>query len=53
MADNNINMPGGFGGLMRFNEEYDSKLKFKPSMVIVFVIAIIVFVVLLNLLFPV
>jgi preprotein translocase subunit Sec61beta len=35
-----MSMPGVFGGLMRYNEEYKSKFMFKPLHVI---IAIIVF----------
>lgn len=42
MADNSINLPSGFGGLMRYNEEYDSKIKFKPVHVILFIILIVV-----------
>ncbi|MGK0209124.1 MAG: preprotein translocase subunit Sec61beta [Patescibacteria group bacterium] len=42
-----IGLPGA-GGLMRYNEEYDSKLKFGPEMVIVMVIATIAFVVALR-----
>ena len=53
MADSNINVPAGFGGLMRYNEEYDSKIKLKPSHVIVFVILIIAFVLALNIFWPV
>jgi preprotein translocase subunit Sec61beta len=53
MSKDSINMPAGFGGLMRYNEEYDSKFKFKPANVILFVILIIAFVIALNILFPV
>jgi preprotein translocase subunit Sec61beta len=45
-----IGLPGG-GGLMRYNEEYDSKLKFGPEAVIGMVIAVIAFVVGLNIFF--
>ena len=41
MADNSINMPGGFGGLTRFSEEYESKFMLKPIHVIVFLILIV------------
>ncbi len=44
MADNSISMPAGFGGVMRYDEEYDSKLKFGPGAVIGMIIATIVFV---------
>lgn len=37
-------MPSSFGGLMRYNEEYKSKLMLKPSHVILFVMLIILFV---------
>ncbi|MFW5847057.1 MAG: hypothetical protein ACOCUU_02755 [Nanoarchaeota archaeon] len=50
MADNQVNMPSGFGGLTRYNEEYSSIFMMKPSYVIVFVILIIAFRVLLGVL---
>jgi len=42
MADD-VNMPSGFGGLVRFKEEYKSKFNLKPIHVILFVILIVVF----------
>ena len=53
MVNNAINTPAGFGGLMRYNEEYPSKFKLRPAHVIAFIIAIIVFVVALNIFFPI
>lgn len=53
MAQNKIHMPGAFGGLMRYDEEYTSKFMLSPSHVIGFIIAIIVFVLALSLLWPV
>ena len=50
MAENKINMPAGFGGLMRYGTEYKSKLILKPSHVIVFVIMIILFSIVLRIL---
>jgi preprotein translocase subunit Sec61beta len=47
MANENA-MPVGFGGLMRYNEEYNSKFKFGPGAVVAMIIATIVFVVGLN-----
>jgi len=41
MADNKINMPAGFGGLMRYGEEYESKFNLKPVHVVIFIIFII------------
>ncbi len=43
MADNKISMPSGFGGLMRYDEEYESKFPLKPTHIIAFVILIIGF----------
>jgi len=42
MANNKISTPAGFGGLMRFQEEYSSYINLKPTHVIVFVIAIVI-----------
>ncbi len=49
--DNKINLPGGFGGLTRFSEEYTSKFNLKPTHVIAFVILILVFRVFLGVLY--
>ena len=49
--DNKINLPGGFGGLMRYSEEFDSYINLKPSHVVVFVILIVAFRVLMPLIF--
>ncbi len=43
MADDKIRMPAGFGGLMRFEEEYESRIMLKPVHVIIFVILILAF----------
>jgi len=48
---NTINMPGGFGGLTRYSEEYDSKFMLKPIHVIGFIALIIILRVLLPLFF--
>jgi preprotein translocase subunit Sec61beta len=39
--DNKIQLPGGFGGLMRYSDEYDSYINLKPVHVIIFIILII------------
>jgi preprotein translocase subunit Sec61beta len=39
--DNKINLPGGFGGLMRYSDEFDSYINLKPVHVVGFVILII------------
>jgi preprotein translocase subunit Sec61beta len=43
-----MNMAPGFGGLMRYKEEYDSKLKFGPGVVIAMIAAVIAFIIGLN-----
>jgi len=42
-----INMPASIGGLMRYDESV-SKIKIKPSHVILFIILVIVFEIILN-----
>ncbi len=43
MAQQNqgINLPGGFGGLVNYKEEYESKFMLKPTHVIGFIIMIV------------
>ena len=53
MAQSGINMPSSFGGLMRYNEEYKSILKIKPSQVVLFILLIIIFVGILKIFFPI
>jgi len=43
MADNSVNMPSGFGGLVRFKEEYESKFNLKPIHIVLFIILIVAF----------
>jgi preprotein translocase subunit Sec61beta len=52
MADK-INVPAGFGGLVRYGEEYDSKLNLKPEHVIIFIIAVVILVTVLKLFWPI
>jgi preprotein translocase subunit Sec61beta len=51
MADTSINLPSGFGGLVRFKEEYKSLITLKPTHVIILVILIIAFRILLGIYF--
>ncbi len=39
--DNKIHMPGGFGGLMRYQDEYGTKFNLRPAHVVGFIIFII------------
>ena len=50
MADTSINVPSGFGGLLRYNEEFESKFMIKPMHVIVFIVLLIGFRIALGLL---
>ena len=43
MADSGVNVPSGFGGLVKFKEEYESKFNLKPVHIVLFVILIVVF----------
>lgn len=47
-SDSSLAIPAGFGGLMRYREEYNSKFKFSPEAVIVMVISVIAFVIVLR-----
>jgi len=37
-----ILMPSGSGGLMRYNEEYSSKLKFSPGQIVGLIVAVVI-----------
>ncbi len=43
MADNTFQMPSGLGGLVRFQEEYSSKIMLKPTHVVGLIILIVAF----------
>jgi len=49
MADSGVNVPSGFGGLVKFKEEYDSKFNLKPTHVVAFVISLVIFRIALQL----
>lgn len=48
---NEISMPSGFGGLMKYKEEYNSKFKFGPGTVIAMILLTIVLIIGLNIFF--
>jgi len=48
---NEVAIPGMGGGLVRYREEYNSKLKFGPGAVVGMVIATIVFIIGLRIYF--
>jgi len=47
MADK-IQMPSGMGGLVRYFDEYRSKIEFKPGHIIVICVVIIIILILLH-----
>ena len=53
MAENKIRMPGGFGGLMRYDDEYKSRIAISPGQVVGFVVLVILFVLVLKLFWPI
>lgn len=48
MAKDKIRMPSSMGGLVSYNDEYTSKIIFKPAYVIVFCIIILIIAILLH-----
>lgn len=44
-----ITTPAGAGGLMRFNDEYPSKLRISPEMVIILIAIVVVGITVLKL----
>jgi preprotein translocase subunit Sec61beta len=44
MATDALGLPSTGGGLMRYSDEYNSKLKFGPWVVIGMVVAVVLFV---------
>jgi len=42
MAQEKIQMPASMGGLVRYFDDYKSKIQFKPSIVIAFIIIVII-----------
>ena len=51
--DNKIQMPGAFGGMIRYNDEYKSRFMLSPGQVIGFIISVIILVVVLKVMFPI
>jgi len=51
MANQGISLPSGYGGLMRYNEEYKSRFSLSPAQVVFFIILVIAFVAILKIFF--
>ncbi|MCH8329480.1 MAG: preprotein translocase subunit Sec61beta [Nanoarchaeota archaeon] len=47
MAQDKISMPSGMGGLVRYFDEYKSKIRIKPGHIIIMVIVVIMIMVFL------
>ncbi len=52
-SDNKLHLPGGIGGLVRYDEEYKSKFMISPGQVIAFVVLIALAVLALKIFWPV
>lgn len=46
--DDKIRMPSSMGGLVRYFDEYQSKIKFKPGQIIILTIIVIVLLIILQ-----
>ena len=42
MTQDKVQMPSGIGGLVRYFDEYQSKIKFKPGHIIILSVVVIV-----------
>jgi preprotein translocase subunit Sec61beta len=48
MAQDRIHMPSSMGGLVRYFDEYHSKIEFKPGVVIILCMLVMIIVILLH-----
>ncbi|MEK6973647.1 MAG: preprotein translocase subunit Sec61beta [Nanoarchaeota archaeon] len=48
MAEDKIQMPSGMGGLVRYFDDYQSKLEFRPIILVFVILAVIIFELLLH-----
>ena len=46
--DNRIQMPSGIGGLVRYFDEYKSKIEFKPGNILILTVLVIIIVLILH-----
>ena len=42
MAQEKMQMPSGMGGLVRYFDEYKSKINFKPGTVVIFIVIVLI-----------
>jgi preprotein translocase subunit Sec61beta len=50
MAQDKVNLPSGMGGLVRYFDDYKSKIEFKPEHVIIAIVVVIIAEILLHVL---
>ena len=50
MADQRVNLPSGIGGLVRYFDDYKSKIEFKPEHLLAAIVLVIVAEILLHVL---
>lgn len=43
-----VNMPSGMGGLVRYFDDYKSKIEFQPGHIVVLIVIIMILVILLE-----
>ena len=48
MANDRVQMPSGMGGLVRYFDEYKSRITFKPGHVIIIIAVIVAIVIILH-----
>ncbi len=48
MANDKISMPQGMGGLVRYFDEYKSKIRFKPGHIVILSIVVIIVMIFLH-----
>lgn len=53
MAEQNSSVPSAFGGIVRYDNEYKSRLTISPVQVIVFIVLVVIFVLALKIFWPV
>jgi len=51
--DGKLHLPGGMGGLVRYDEEYKSKFMVSPGQVIAFIVIIILVILGLKIFLPI
>lgn len=48
MARDKVSLPSGMGGLVRYFDEYKSKIEFQPGHIIILTIVVIIIMIILH-----